>query len=240
MSKSSVSTVAIIDSGIGGVSVLKRLISKFGCGNYIYFADNLYMPYGSKSKKFVFKRIQELIKLMQNSYNANLVIIACNTASSVVNKLNLKNVICMQFHKEYSYLATPLTSKALTGCTVIKDKSLANEIELHIERNSKLEDIIKKHVKKHSLDELDSLVLGCTHYELVERYFKKYCPNTDIICNSQFIMQEIEVEHNELNVIFLTSKQSDEYIKKLNYALRSWLCVVFMVTWGKETHIMLW
>ena len=39
--------IAIIDSGIGGVSVLKQLTNKHGGGNFIYFADNLYMPYGN-------------------------------------------------------------------------------------------------------------------------------------------------------------------------------------------------
>ena len=48
-------SIAIIDSGIGGISVLKALINKFGTGNYIYYADNLYMPYGNKSKTVIKK-----------------------------------------------------------------------------------------------------------------------------------------------------------------------------------------
>ena len=58
-------TIAIIDSGIGGISVLKALLNKYHCGNYIYYADNLYMPYGKHTKSFVKKAENALNKLLK-------------------------------------------------------------------------------------------------------------------------------------------------------------------------------
>ena len=89
-------TIAIIDSGIGGVSVLKQLIEKFKAGNYIYFADNLYMPYGNKSKTWLKKRIEFLLNSLKTKYGIKHFIIACNTASTTINGLYCENVKCMQ------------------------------------------------------------------------------------------------------------------------------------------------
>ena len=61
-------TIAVVDSGIGGTSVLSELIEKYPHYNYIYFADNLNMPYGKKSKRFLLKRAKEIIDVLKNSY----------------------------------------------------------------------------------------------------------------------------------------------------------------------------
>lgn len=216
-----VSTIGIIDSGIGGVSILKKLISKFNCGNYIYYADNLHMPYGKKNKTFILKRILNLIDIMKNAYKVDLIIIACNTASSVVANMRIENVLCMSFNKELTYLATPLTAKQLKGYNVIKDTTLACEIEKNIEDKKAMDKIVKKHIKRYKLNYIKNLVLGCTHYELVEDLFKKYCSKTSVISNSSFVLENINVINKELNVVFLTSKQSDKYVKKLQTVLRS-------------------
>ena len=77
-------TIAVVDSGIGGTSVLSELIEKYPHYNYIYFADNLNMPYGKKSKRFLLKRAKEIIDVLKNSYKVDAIIIACNTLSSVI------------------------------------------------------------------------------------------------------------------------------------------------------------
>ena len=59
-------TIAIIDSGIGGISILRQLIKRYKAGNYLYFADNLFMPYGNKTKVWLNKRIDSIIKELQN------------------------------------------------------------------------------------------------------------------------------------------------------------------------------
>ena len=90
-------TIAIIDSGIGGMSVLKQLAHKFG-GNYIYYADNEFMPYGNKSKSEISKRVENVINFLFKHYQVSKVIIACNTASTCYNN-NQKNVFPMKFYK---------------------------------------------------------------------------------------------------------------------------------------------
>lgn len=208
MLKSNNSTIAVIDSGLGGVSILKQLIEKNKCGNYIYVADNLYMPYGNKSKSFISKRIEELITMLKTKYNVSHIVIGCNTASSCIKNLR-SDVTTMKFDKNFTYFATELTKKSLTGHKVIADKTLAKQIEKYITNKPILNKIIKYHVKKHNLSELKSLVLACTHYELVKDIFSKNCPNTKIINNSEFIIDSIPKPNSneELNVVVLLTKK---------------------------------
>lgn len=210
-------TIAIIDSGIGGLSVLNQLIDRYHSGNYIYFADNLYMPYGNKTKQFIAQRVKNIIQFLKDKYNPDVIILACNTASSILKDEKIDNVVCMQFSKAYRYLATPLTKRILKGINILVDSTLARNIENNIFNREKLEKIIKKHIKKNKLDSLESLVLGCTHYELVAEIFEKYCPNTQIINNSKYILNNIiySPQQDECNVEYILSKQSLKYCQKL-------------------------
>jgi len=84
-------TIAIIDSGIGGISILNQMIEYKISNRYIYFADNLYMPYGNKSKEFIKERIIKIIRHLQTKYNVRYIVLACNTASSCVKDEELEN-----------------------------------------------------------------------------------------------------------------------------------------------------
>ena len=210
-------TIAIIDSGIGGISILRQLIERYHCGNYIYFADNLYMPYGHLKKNFLRKRLETIINTLRENYQVDKIIIACNTASAVLKGYTSKDVITMNFIDGYTYIATPLTKKMLPNLPVISNGTLAKRIEENI-FNSKLDKIIFKFIKRYKLNNLDSFVLGCTHYELVEDIFKKYCPNTKIYLNSQFAIKDLNYEPNDenLSILFLQSNESKSYLDKLN------------------------
>ncbi len=211
-------TIAIIDSGIGGISILNQLIARFRVGNYIYFADNLYMPYGKIRASQLKKRLLYIISLLQTNYSVDKIIIACNTASAILSDMNLPNVNLLKFNENDTYLATSLTKNTLISSNVIADPTLAKLIERYIFEPKKMDKIIRQHVKKYKLDELKSLTLGCTHYELVFDLFQKYCPNTILKRNSDEIIDEItDVQSSaSLNIEFITSKQSMAYIHKLN------------------------
>ncbi len=207
-------TIAIVDSGIGGVSVLKRLIDKYSYGNYIYFADNLNMPYGAKSKRFIRKRIKNIVGILKDKYQVDLIILACNTASSCVDNDELEGVVCLPFNRSQTYFATPLTKKNLSDFDIIADSTLAHLIEKHIFERAKLEKIIKQHIKRYDLQTYKELTLACTHFELVRDIFKKFLPNTKLINNSENINVNFLPEQTSLNILFLQSKESYAYEEK--------------------------
>ena len=125
-------TVAIIDSGIGGISILNQMIKHNISKNYIYFADNLNMPYGNKSKEFVKNRILEIVNYLQTEFNVKYIVLACNTASTCMDGVKLNNLYVLDFNKYETYLTTKLTAKNLKGYNVIACSKLAKQIEKYI------------------------------------------------------------------------------------------------------------
>lgn len=217
-------TIAIVDSGIGGISVLNKLIGRYQSGNYIYFADNLYMPYGTKSKAEIKERILNIINNLKQNYQVDMIIIACNTASSVLKNIDINGVIKFEFNdKKATYLTTPLTQKNLKNVKTISSSNLAREIEENIFNISKVEKIVREEIKTHKLNKLDSLILGCTHYELVEDIFKRYCPKTKVSANSYNILDKIIYNPNteDLSIYFMTTKQDMKYISMLKSLIKN-------------------
>ena len=214
-------TIAIIDSGIGGISVLKALLNKYHCGNYIYYADNLYMPYGKHTKSFVKNRVEKIINLLKEKYMVDQIIIACNTASSCIN-INDNRIFKLDFNGNFTFLTTPLTKKNLNK-PAIADRTLAKIIEKNIFNKSKLEKTVKRHIKQHNLNKLNNLVLACTHYELVYDLFKKFLPTTKIINNSSSLINNINYnpQTTETNIILLQSKSSKSYQDNFYKLIRS-------------------
>lgn len=211
--------IAIIDSGIGGISILREILRNYKGKDIIYFADNLYMPYGKCSKGFLYNRLNEIINILKNKYNATKIILACNTASSILDD-NFSYIEKMKFNKDNTYLTTSLTKKSLPASyNIISDKKLASLIEQNIDDKRALIKIVKNCIKKHRLDELAELTLGCTHYELIYDIFAIYCPNTKIKKNSDTLIRGLKFKENvseENNIYFITSRQSCSYLKKLN------------------------
>lgn len=86
-----VSTIAIYDSGVGGLSTLKLLSEKFPNNNFIYFADKKYAPYGDKDINEIIERSKEIVRMLQNE-GANFIISACNTAAALCKDIKLTDL----------------------------------------------------------------------------------------------------------------------------------------------------
>ena len=114
--------VAVFDSGVGGISVLKELYALMPCENYIYFGDSKNAPYGSREpdevKELVLKNADYLA-----SMGVKALVVACNTATSVaIEDLRriydmpvigvepaLKPAVLYKEHSAVAVMATPIT-----------------------------------------------------------------------------------------------------------------------------------
>ncbi|HHB1426792.1 TPA: glutamate racemase [Serratia odorifera] len=76
-------TVLVFDSGVGGLSVYQEVRQLLPDLHYIYAFDNVAFPYGEKSEQFIVERVLEIVGAVQQRYPLAIVIIACNTASTV-------------------------------------------------------------------------------------------------------------------------------------------------------------
>ncbi len=209
-------TIALIDSGIGGISVLKALIKRYGSGNYIFYADNEFMPYGNKTKEFVDSRMQQIINYLNKNYLPDIIIIACNTASTSITE-SKQNIVKMEVNSTIPTLATPLTKRNMQTDNIIEDKTLAEMVEKHLLDKDKMKSIIKQHIKRLKLDQFKTLILGCTHYELVSEYFKEYCKGTEIVNNSSNLVKKLDFKPNntQTNILLLQSKKDQNFNNKM-------------------------
>ncbi|HDL08098.1 MAG TPA: glutamate racemase, partial [Desulfobacteraceae bacterium] len=81
--------IGIFDSGIGGLTVVKALMEQLPDYDIIYFGDSARTPYGSKSSKTVTRYALQNIEFLLNN-GAKIIIMACNTASSVATETVLE------------------------------------------------------------------------------------------------------------------------------------------------------
>lgn len=171
--------VGLCDSGLGGLTVLKELRKKYPKNDYIYIGDNKNIPYGNKSLDELINLGQNLIDFLEKK-NVDLIIIACGTLSSNVIpflKTNTKIIdvvrptikyINENIKKKVTVFATDATIKSHIfrdnlkyGCTEVACPLFVPMIE-----NDDID--VSKIVSMVPND--DIIVLGCTHFPLIEKY----------------------------------------------------------------------
>ena len=77
-------TILVFDSGLGGLTVLREIVAARPDAHYIYVADDAFFPYGQHSEEEIIARVVPLIGELISTHAPDLVVIACNTASTLV------------------------------------------------------------------------------------------------------------------------------------------------------------
>jgi len=77
-------TILVFDSGLGGLTVLREIVGTRPDAHYIYVADDAFFPYGHHSEEQIIARVVPLIGELIAAHSPDLVVIACNTASTLV------------------------------------------------------------------------------------------------------------------------------------------------------------
>ena len=81
---SALSTILVFDSGLGGLTVLREIIATRPDAHYVYVADDAFFPYGHHTEDEIIARVVPLIGQLIAAHTPDLVVIACNTASTLV------------------------------------------------------------------------------------------------------------------------------------------------------------
>jgi glutamate racemase len=86
----------VFDSGLGGLTVLREVVAARPDAHYVYVADDAFFPYGHHSEEQIIARVVPLIGELIDTHTADLVVIACNTASTLVMS-HLRNTYRIPF-----------------------------------------------------------------------------------------------------------------------------------------------
>ena len=211
--------IGFIDSGIGGLNILKKYLEKRPNNEYIYFGDTLHLPYGDKSKEELIGYATKIIDFLIVN-GVKTVVLACGTLCSVayddlvkkypdIKIINIIDNTCKYLNKS-SYKNIGLIATENT----IKMKRFNNKLNKHIISKSTpmLVPIIEnREVDKYNyyidyylkdMKHVDALILGCTHYIVLKDAIKEYIQKP-IIDMSLFISDEIdEIGFKSLTLYF--------------------------------------
>ncbi|MBV9009296.1 MAG: glutamate racemase [Verrucomicrobia bacterium] len=185
--------IGVFDSGIGGLTVVKALRDLLPRENIFYIGDTARVPYGNKSAETVERYALELAGLLLRE-NAKLIVVACNTVSSVaIPKLRAAlpvpvigviepgahAAIALTRNRHVGVIGTRATIRsgayenALRALNVhVRVSSCACPLLVPLIEEGLLEDqltdlTLARYLKPMMNDGIDTLVLGCTHYPLL-------------------------------------------------------------------------
>lgn len=201
--------LGVFDSGVGGLTVLSSLKSMLSKEQFLYLSDDAYAPYGKKSKKEITERCFEVVDFLI-SKGCKLIVVACNTATTNAIEIlrakydipfigiepAIKPAALKSKTKVVGVLATrgTLSSRLFAQTSdsfaqnvrVIEQigDGLVEFIEKGELANSKLVDLLNSYVKPMLNQNIDVLVLGCTHYSFLIPLLKTILPKNIQIVDS--------------------------------------------------------
>lgn len=203
--------IAIFDSGVGGLGTLKLLAKSRVAKEIIYYADNKNVPFGTKSKEEILKIGQNAIDYLTN-LNTDLIILACNTVSSILNELDVKIKVL------------PISDYGILGLSKIVNNQNTLVVATKATLNSGLyQNACKKYNIKADFispisfvpivesmefhksmeyfpeyflkNDYENILYACTHYPFLENEFRTYFPKATLIDPAKILADTMKNEH---------------------------------------------
>ncbi|QSZ26935.1 glutamate racemase [Aceticella autotrophica] len=188
--------IGVFDSGVGGLTVLRRLVEILPGEDYIYFGDTKRVPYGDRSKEEIKRFAGQIINFMKEK-NAKAVVIACNTTCATIDKkeydavlfdvlqAGAKSAALFTKNKKIGVIATKRTIESLSYDKNIKAINEGIEvysaacpdfvplIERGLANSDEAYESAYEYLSGFKYKNIDTLVLGCTHYPIMSETIKK-------------------------------------------------------------------
>lgn len=185
--------IGVFDSGIGGLTVAREIMRNLPMEKIVYFGDTARLPYGSKSKETILRYSRQIVQFLQKQH-VKAIVIACNTASALAlddleKEMDIPiigvvkpgaNVAARETINGHvgviateatirSNMYTELIQKINPEITVI-GKSCPLFVPLVEEgwrKDPITEMVARRYLEELQRQEIDTLILGCTHYPLL-------------------------------------------------------------------------
>lgn len=225
--------IGIFDSGIGGLTVAKAINNILPNEQLIYFGDTAHFPYGDKAA-YSIKHYSAQIAQFLLDKGCKAIVIACNTASSVASKpllkvlpvdyqlLNVIDPVAQYIAQEHSknkvgVIATkgtigsriyPKSIKSLDesiDVTSLATPLLAPMIEEGFFDNTISRTVIAEYLNKKNLKNVEALILGCTHYPLIEKEVQEFYDQNnrtvEIVNSAKVVAESVQKVLSQNNLL---------------------------------------
>ena len=220
--------IGLFDSGVGGFTVLKKVVELCPHISFIYLADTARLPYGVKTSIEI-RQIAEEISSWFSHQNIDAFLVACNTTNSIAlnvikNKLDvpvfdlIESASSTIKQSRVGVLATPSTvkTKAYTNSilyfnpnTFVVEQACPQfvpMIEMDNINSDEIIDVAIGYLQPLLKQKIQSLILGCSHYPLITPLLSKILPSSvKLIDPADALSQKLK--------LFVDSKTS-KFVKK--------------------------
>ena len=225
--------IGIIDSGIGGVSVLREILKQGINAEFMYYSDSKNNPYGDKSDVEVYNIVKDIVNFLLEK-GCVAIVIACNTASAMcVKRLReeypdtLFIAIEPAYKMVHDYNPKGKTLVMATKGTLASEKFLALFNKYDNNRTillpcSGLAELIEEgnevEIDRYLDDNLsrykdiDNVVLGCTHYPLIKDNIRKVLGDIKFFDGSLGVSKELVRQLEFRGITFDDNSYSVEFI----------------------------
>lgn len=218
--------IGVFDSGIGGLSILNELKTLLPHENFLYYGDSKNCPYGEKTDEELLEITSRIVRYLK-SEGCRVIVIACNTATTrcmkklreafndliFVGCVPAIKLACDREFKNTLVMATPATIESERTHELVRDNIRSDQkiylvpcfgLADAIERDdiSEVKNILNNIFFEYKDKNIDSIVLGCTHYPFIKKEILEVMPNVTLLDGSQGVAKEVERQlksHDLLN-----------------------------------------
>jgi glutamate racemase len=209
--------IGVFDSGVGGLTVLDECLAQLPAEDFIYFGDTAWFPYGDRSDAELRSRSQEIAAWLART-GVKTIVIACNTATAaalthlqthletpVIGVMSSEAHAAVQTtrNRRVGLLATEATVRSGSyermihahdaGVEVVSVACplLAPAIQAGDPFDERIVDMVRHYTAPLREAGVDTVILGCTHYPLVERLLRRNLPNARLIKSGEELAREL-------------------------------------------------
>lgn len=221
--------IGVFDSGVGGLTVVREIMRQIPNEKIVYFGDTARVPYGSKSKETVTRFSKQIVRFLQ-TFQVKTIVVACNTASAYaldelekeidipiigVVKPGAKAAVEATRNGKIGVIATEATigskiySKYITQLNT--DATIYGKacplfvplVEEGLWQDPVTDEIARRYLAELIDIDIDTLILGCTHYPLIRSTLGRIMGENVTLVNPAYEtareLKELLLEKNLLN-----------------------------------------
>lgn len=192
--------IGVFDSGVGGLTVAREIMRQLPSENVVYFGDTARVPYGSKSKNTIIRFSRQIIRFLKTK-NVKAIVIACNTASALaletvqqetdipvigVISPGARAAVKETKSAKIGVIGTEATIRSENYTKVIRsflpDAAVIGKpcplfvplVEEGFAKHPITEQVIDIYLSDFKNTDIDTMILGCTHYPLLRSKIMAY------------------------------------------------------------------
>lgn len=209
--------IGVFDSGVGGLTVLDECLARLPAEDFVYFGDTAWFPYGEKSDAQLRRRAGEIAAWLV-AEGVKTIVVACNTATAAALRhlqttveVPVIGVMTPEAHaavmatrnRRVGLLATSATVRSGSYTRMIHAHDAG--VEVHavpcpllapaIQSGATFDESIVSMVREYTAPlrdaHVDTVILGCTHYPMVERLLRRSLPGVTLIKSGEELAREL-------------------------------------------------